>query len=170
METKFWIQGEKTRLNRWMVWAMMVGFGVGAVCLVVPQWRFVLPFPVMLLSCALIYFFIATVSGAALYQTKGRLEISEQSIRVNGRTEHEFRSLELQRVELQFSSYRGQAIGRSVRDGSNNKISFYLTIGQPPVVVTFLADSHAQSKLFVEILKSWRVLGVKIVADGIDLV
>ena len=170
IETKFWIQGDKTRLHQCMEWAMMTGVVVGAICLLVPQWRFVLPLPVILVSCALIYSFIATASGAALYQTKGRLAISEQTIKVNGEEEHEFQSVEMQRVEVRFSSYRGQAVGKSVRDGSNNKISFYPTIGQFPIVVTFLADSHAQSQLFVKILRSWRALGVKIVADGIDLV
>jgi len=170
LETKFWIQGEKTRLLRWMEWMMMAGFGMGAMCLVMPQWRFVFPFPVILVSCVLIYSFRAIASGAALYQTKGRLEISEQNIKVSGEEEHEFQSAALQRVEIKFSSYRGKAMGKSVGNGGNNKISFYLITGQPPIVVTFLADSHAQSQLFVKILRSWRALGVKIVADGIDLV
>ncbi|WP_426059668.1 hypothetical protein [Hymenobacter sp. B1770] len=89
---------------------------------------------------------------------------------MKGVEEHELQALVLQRVEVKFSSYRGQPIGRYVRDGSGNIISFYPIAGKPPIVVAFLADSHAQSQLFVKILRSWRTMGVEIVADGIDLV
>lgn len=170
LETKFWIQGKKTTLNRWMECVMMASFGMGLVCLGVTQWRAFFGFPVALFVGVLIWHLVATASGVALYQTQGQLEVSEQGVKVNGKEKHEFRSVALHCVEVEFRGYRGQAVFRNVKDGSGNIIRFYPEIGITPIVFTFLADSYAQSQLFVKILRSWRVTGVKIVADGIDLV
>jgi hypothetical protein len=170
LETKFQIQGEKTRLNLWMERLLISSFGIGVVCLAVPQWRFLLGFSVALFLGVLLWHIAAAASGVAFYQTKGRLELSEQGIKVDGDEKYEFLNVDLQRVEVKLSSYRGQAVGRNLRDGSGNKISFYLASAQPAIVIIFLADSYAQSQLFVKILRSWRAAGVKIVADGIDLV
>jgi hypothetical protein len=150
--------------------AFGIVFGLLLLCALIPLFRSALP----VIGLVFLGLFIAIISvassSAAIYHTQGEIRLTEECI---WQDKQAFPSSYLQRIEVVFKGFRGETTAFSKRlpaDGGGNTITIWLKNGIKPVIIDFLVVARGQKEQLESLLKKWRKMGIKVSADGIDLV
>ena len=145
-------------------------FGLLLLCALIPLFRSALPVIALVFLGLFIAVISVVTSSADIYHTQGEIRLTEKCI---WQDEQSFPSSYLQRIEVVFKGFRGETTAFSKRlpaDGGGNTITIWLKEGIKPVEIDFLAVARGQKEQLRGLLKKWRKMGIKVLADGIDLV
>ena len=139
--------------------------GVCLLCILLPTARFLLPVVgvplLMLFVCAV----AADIGKINCFQTSGIIRLSGDGIMLN----NELMPIgSLQQVQVKFSNPRGMGAGRSGIGSKGNNIIIYSKVGKVKIV-TVLIEDRIQRYTLAGVLKTWRKVGIKVSADGLDL-
>ena len=141
--------------------------GMMGICFLVPQVGGYLMTPLTIVYSVLLLT-VATIefSGIKLFITEGVIQLNDEGIEVHGQ---KFAICDLNDVKIKFTYARGQGAGRN---GSikSNVITILVKNSSEPLVMNTLVETREQREELARLLKMWRKKGVKLSADGIDLV
>lgn len=163
------ITGE-TPANKLARRAGNVSYGIAGlllVCVSIPLLRFLIPLLAIAYTLVAILLMVIGLAKIELYQIGGVIKLSETDIVLNDFT---IQAADLRQVQVKFHLPRGQGAGRNGFGDEGNKIFILTKSSNEIIVVTVLVEVRAQRDNLAALLKEWRKMGIKVSADGIDLV
>lgn len=163
------ITGE-TPANKLLRTILFVGYGLlplFLICALVPSLHFLMTLVAIVWMLLFVGVLIIELAKIELYQTEGTIKLSETGVILNGLT---MQATDLRQVEIKFNFPRGQGAGKNGFGDKGNKIIIHSKSSREATELTVLVEARAQRDNLAALLKEWRKMGIKVSADGIDLV
>jgi hypothetical protein len=160
----------ETPANKLVRRAGNVSYGIAGlllVCVSIPSLRFLMPLLAIAYTLVAILLMVIGLAKIELYKIGGVIKLSDTDIILDGLT---IQAADLRRIEVKFNLTRGQGAGRNGFGDEGNKIIIITKSSNEMLVVTVLIEARAQRDNLAALLREWRKMGIKVSADGIDLV